>query len=85
MGRTVAEFKQEIFNIDPIFQNLQNICSRDLELIFNKKLMNDNDEMEYCLSTPANPLVIFLPTELTMNEYKNYMTVALSAIDQYKR
>jgi hypothetical protein len=37
--------------------------------------------MEYVLSTPHNPLIIFLPTELSMNEYKNYMTVALSSID----
>lgn len=41
--------------------------------------------MEYCLTTPQHPLIIFLPTELTMNEYKNFMTVALSSIDQYKR
>ena len=41
------------------------------------QIMNDDDEMEYCISTPENPLIVFLPTELTMNEYKNYMTVAL--------
>lgn len=41
--------------------------------------------MEYCISTPQQPLIIFIPTELTMTEYKNYMTVALSSIDQYKR
>ena len=41
--------------------------------------------MECIFTSPEQPLIVFVPTEFTMNEYKNYMTVALSSIDQYKR
>lgn len=88
-GRTVAEFKNEIFTVEGALNQQPNITYRDLELIYNDRrnmqIMNDDDEMEYCISTPENPLIVFLPTELTMNEYKNYMTVALQSIDMYKR
>lgn len=48
-------------------------------------MLDESDEMEYIFSSPDQPLVIFVPTELAMVEYRNLMTVALSCIDQYKR
>lgn len=84
-GRTASEFKQEIFNIEPAVQAVTNITFRDLELLYNNQILGDDDEMEYCLTTYEKPLLVFIPTELSMNEYKNYMTVALQSIDSYKR
>jgi hypothetical protein len=52
-----------------------------LEIICNEKILSDEDEMECIFTSPEQPLIVFVPTELTMNEYKNYMTVALSSID----
>ena len=68
------------------------MTDQDLELIYHPnqkrssmKILPDDEEMEYIITTPEHPLIIFIPTELTMNEYKNYMTVALTSIDAYKR
>ena len=88
-GRTVSEFKTEVFACEPSLHSVPNITHRDLELIYNDRwnqhILGEDDEMEYCITTPENPLIVFLPTELSMNEYKNYMTVALQSIDMYKR
>jgi len=56
-----------------------NVSFRDLELISwaSRKILSDDDEMEYLFTSPEQPLVVFVPRELTMNEYKSYMTVAL--------
>lgn len=61
--------------------SIPNITYRDLEIISNEKILADEDEMECIFTSPEQPLIVFVPTEFTMNEYKNYMTVALSSID----
>jgi hypothetical protein len=57
----------------------------DLDIIHQGKILDNEDEVEYLFSSPEQPIVIFVPTELALVEYKNLMTVALRAIDTYKR
>lgn len=84
-GKTVEDFKSEIFKLDHLISNKQNLSFRDLEVIYNKQILAETDPIDQCISTFENPLVIFVPTDLTMQEYKNFMTVSLSSIDAYKR
>ena len=54
-------------------------------MIYKGNILGNEEWMEYVLTSFENPMTIFVPTELSMAEYKNYMTVALQTIDNYKR
>ena len=85
LGKTVAEFKKEIFCLDVNLQQIPNIDYTYLEIIYKGGVLDDKEWMEYVLTSSHNPMTVFIPTELSIDEYKNYMTVCLQAIDVYKR
>lgn len=45
--------------------------------------MDNDDELEYCLTTRENPLVVYVPTEYTTNEYKYYTNYSMANLWNY--
>ena len=64
---------------------MRHITYVDLEVVHQGRVLANEEELESIFTSPEQPLIIFVPTELAMVEYKNLMTVCLRDIDRYKR
>lgn len=82
-GRKICEFKQEIFNRQFTGKADLNITDKDLEVLHSNCVLDNDDDLEYCLTTRENPLIIYVPTELTSTEYKQYTSQAMNNLENY--
>ena len=73
LGRTIGEFKLQIFDLHYKQTGLasdKNIQLCDLEIIHNGEILGDQAEIEYCINTETNPLVVYVPMDIDYAEFK---------------
>lgn len=64
-GRKISEFKTEIFNRNFMGKLDLTISDKDLEILHKSEIMDNDDDLEYCITTKDYPLIVYIPTELT--------------------
>ena len=73
LGRTIGEFKQQLFELHYVQTSIaseKNIQLTDLEIIHNGEILGDTAEIEYCINTEQNPLVVYVPMDIDYAEFK---------------
>ena len=60
------------------------LTDRDLEVLYKGNILDNDDEMEYCFTHSTNPLIVYVPTDLTNEEFKEYTKLAISNLESYK-
>ena len=73
LGRTIGEFKHIIFHAHFISTKLaseKNITQKDLEVLHDGEILDDDLDIEYCIDTQENPLVVYVPGDIDYAEFK---------------
>jgi hypothetical protein len=60
------------------------LTDKDLEVLHNGQLLDNDDEIEYCFTQQSNPLIIYVPTDLTQEEFRDYTKIAISNLESFK-
>lgn len=60
------------------------ISERDLEVIHGGKILDNDDELEYCFTQPHNPLVVYVPTDLTPDEFREHTKISIDNLERFK-
>lgn len=79
-GRTVAEFKHQVFTKHYLSTNklreLANvnaehtITDKDLYVLHREEILADDFEIEYCTNTHLDPLIVYVPADIDYAEFK---------------
>ena len=86
IGRKVSEFKHEIFKIHFAGRRPeQSLTPFDLEILHRDSVLDNDDDIEYCQTSFNNPLVIYVPSDLTQDEYRVYTKVASDNLESNKQ
>ncbi|CDW88787.1 UNKNOWN [Stylonychia lemnae] len=85
-GRKVSEFKSQIYNATFRNQNRPEFTLQalDLEIIHNGLILDNEDELEYCLTTYYNPLIIYVPSDFNQEQYRMFTKIAIDNLENYK-
>ena len=73
LGRTIGEFKHIIFHAHFISTKMaseKNITQKDLEVLHDGDILDDDFDIEYCINTHENPLVVYVPGDIDYAEFK---------------
>jgi hypothetical protein len=79
-GRTIAEFKAQVFSKHYLNTNrlkeLANVnaehtlTDKDLYVLYREEILGDDFEIEYCLNTHLEPLIVYVPADIDYAEFK---------------
>eukprot|EP00347_Sterkiella_histriomuscorum_P006217 403353614 len=86
-GRKVSEFKNEVYKQNLLYQKYDQtnmISPFDLEVMHNGQILENDDELEYCLTTQNNPLIIYVPTDFNTDEFRFCTKIAIDNLESYK-
>ena len=88
LGRTIGEFKNQIFDLHYIQTGLaseKNINVTDLEIIHGGEILEDRAEIEYCINTEFNPLVVYVPMDIDYAEFKYQAKFCTDKVAEMKK
>ena len=60
------------------------LVDKDLEVLHNGQILDNDDEIEYCFTQSTNPLIVYVPTDLTPEEFRDYSKIAISNLESFK-
>jgi hypothetical protein len=64
---------------------LGSLNALDLEVLFNGQILDNDDEIEYFFTQQANPLIVYVPTDLSNDEFRDYTKITISNLESYKQ
>lgn len=64
---------------------LGQLTALDLEVLFNGQLLENDDEIEYFFTQQNNPLIVYVPTDLSNDEFRDYTKITISMLESYKQ
>ena len=54
-------------------------------MIHDGKILDNDDELEYCITTQLQPLVVYIPSDFNQEEYRLFTKLAIDDLESYKR
>ena len=54
-------------------------------MLFNGQLLENDDEIEYFFTQQNNPLIVYVPTDLSNDEFRDYTKITISMLESYKQ
>jgi hypothetical protein len=54
----------------------------DLEVVHTGRLLEDDEDLEYILTQPGNPLIVYVPTDLSPDEFREHTKLCIDEVEK---